>query len=689
VSIGTQKSNSFGGTVLRVLVFGGTLCLPFSALGQATPQINPGGVVSSANYGPLIAPGGIFSIFGSGLATAPGGISSTPYPLNINGTQVTVNGEQAPLLYVSSAVINAQMPSGASGTVSVAVTVNGASSQPADVNIKPVAPAMYTKDGTGRHLIAAQHLNYSEVSTSAPAQPGEEIILYGTGLGATNPPLPTNTPPTAAAPAAETPVITIGGQSAQVLYAGAAGVYPGLYQINVYVPNVVAGNHEVIIRMPSENTQSSENAFITVGGPNQGTAIHPSYFGLHVSPNVLRGKVPWPSFDFGPMRLHGDAVTWGDLQPSPGPPDFTRLDTEVAAAVAHGKSDFIYTFVYTPVWAASNPNKCSPANPNNCLSPPTDLNPDGSGTDQDFINFVTAIAQRYAGEIPGKISNWEIWNEPNAPNYWTGTQAQLVRMEQDARTIIKGIDPQAVILTPAPAGGGVPPADAPSDVPVGGVWMSSFLTQSCMPCGGGTGASDADVIAFHGYVNLAMQPHGEDIQQGLATFQSDESADGVTKPLWDSEAGWGKDAKLSDPDLQAAFAARMLLAQQGVVQRFYWYHYDYPEGTLFDTSTNTLTKAGVAYGQVFDWTTGAAITQACAFQGGSSVWTCPFVRQNGFQAMAVWDSNQSCSNGNCTTSNFTPPSNMIKYRDLSGNTVSITPGSAVAIGAKPIWLTNQ
>jgi hypothetical protein len=133
----------------------------------------------------------------------------------------------------------------------------------------------------------------------------------------------------------------------------------------------------------------------------------------------------------------------------------------------------------------------------------------------------------------------------------------------------------------------------------------------------------------------------------------------------------------------------MLLAQQGVVQRFYWYHYDYPEGTLFDTSTNTLTKAGVAYGQVFDWTTGAAITQACAFQGGSSVWTCPFVRQNGFQAMAVWDSNQSCSNGNCTTSNFTPPSNMIKYRDLSGNTVSITPGSAVAIGAKPIWLTNQ
>ena len=43
---------------------------------------------------------------------------------------------------------------------------------------------------------------------------------------------------------------------------------------------------------------------------------------------------------------------------------------------------------------------------------------------------------------------------PLAPNFWTGTNAQLVRMAKDAYCIIKGcngvpgIDPQAVILTP-------------------------------------------------------------------------------------------------------------------------------------------------------------------------------------------------------------------------------------------------
>jgi uncharacterized protein (TIGR03437 family) len=638
----------------------------------------------------LIAPGAIFSVFGSNLASGPGGITSTPYPLKINDTQVTVNGAAVPLLFVSPAVINAQMPADASGTVSVAVIVNGESSQPADVTVSPVGPAMYTSDGTGRNQIAAQHLNFSSINSGSQAQPGEEIILYGTGLGPTNPPLATNTPPTAPTPAAETPVVTIGGQPAQVLYAGAASVYPGLYQINVYVPNVTAGNQEVIIRMPNENVASSENATIAVGGANQGTVITPGYFGLHVSGSVLKGKTPWPGFNFGPLRLHDAGnIHWADMNPGQGQYNFSTLDAFLAGAAARGKTDLVFTFVATPQWAASDPSSCnSPASGGalRCTSAPMDLNPDGSGPDQIWKDFVTAMAQRYAGEIPGKISNWEIWNEPNAQNFWTGTQNQLVRMQDDARAIIKGVDPQAIILTPAPAAGGVPPGGdtggGGNGPQVGSEWMSSYLTQSCSGCGEAP-AADADVIAFHGYTNISTQPHAEDVQQGVGAFPSNG------KPLWDTEASWGKPSNMPDPDMQAAYLARLFLAQVGTVQRFYWYHYDYADGQLFDPTTNTLMKAGVAYGQVFNWLVGSAVTQHCAAQGGSSVWTCSFVRQNGFQAMAVWDQNQTCANGNCTTSNFTPPSNMIKYSDLSGNTVPITAGSAVPIGSKPIWLTNQ
>ncbi len=681
--VSKHQKNGLFRAVISILIAGGAFWRPVPVLGQSTPQINAGGIVNSANYGPLIAPGAIFSIFGSGLATTAGGISSTPYPYTINGTTVTVNGVQVPLLYVSPGVINAQMPVDVpqNSPVDVVVTAGSVSSSPVQVSVTPVAPAMFTKDGTGRNEIAARHLDSTEISASKPAQPGEVIVLFGTGLGATTPALPTNTPPTTGTPAAETPVVTIGGQTANVVYAGAAGEYPGLYQINLYVPNVVAGSQEVVVRMANENIASSENATVVIGGSNQGTPITPGLFGLHVSGRVLKGAVPWPSFNFGPLRLHDAGnVRWADLNPAQGQYDFSTLDSYIAGAVAGGKTDLIYTFASTPEWAATDPSTC---NNGKCASPPMDLNPDGSGANQIWKDFVTAMAQHYAGEIPGKISNWEIWNEPNARNFWTGTDAQLARMAQDAETIIKSIDPAAVILTPAPAAGGVAPGGVgPGQPQVGSQWMSAYLQNP--------GAQNADVIAFHGYINLNSQPQPEDVVQGVTGF---ENTDSSHKPLWNTEGGWGKNngasPMSSDPDLQAAFVARSHLAQAPMVQRYYWYHYDYPQGQLFDPSSNTLTKAGAAFGVVFNWMTGAAITQPCAAQGNSSVWTCEFVRQNGFQALAVWDSSQTCSNGTCTTSNFTPPSNMIKYSDLDGNTVSIQPGSTVPIGAKPIWLTNQ
>jgi uncharacterized protein (TIGR03437 family) len=692
---------------LRLFVFGGALALPFAAPGQS-PQISVGGIVNSANYGPMIAPGSLFSIFGTGLATTAGGITSTPYPTKINETQVTVNGEAVPLTYVSPSVINAQMPFDQSGVVSVVVTVNGESSAPVSADINLVGPAIYTADGSGKNLVSAQRCvpsggnqcaNLVTITASAPANPGDVIVLYATGLGATNPPLATNTPPTAAAPAAQTPIVTIGGQPAQVLYSGAAGVYPGLYQINLYVPNVVAGNQEVVVRMPDQGIASTQNATLVVGGANQGTPVTPAFFGLHVIGNVILGVpfsgqlLPWPTFNFGPVRLHDVGASWIQLNTAPNQYNWTPLDNLISHLVARGKTDLVYTFSRTPAWAATDPGLCSGVK---CPSPPADLNADGSGPNQYWKDFVTAIAQRYAGEVPGKISHWEIWNEPSTNVFWTGTTAQLVRMADDARTIIKGIDPQADILSPAPGAGGAPPGTAGIAVPVASEWLASFLPQTCTGCGSVTGASTIDITAFHGYTNLPTQPNAEDALQGISAVESAVSAVRQGLPLWNTEGSWGPtvpnspgQVTITDPDVQAGFLARSYLSQASMISRYYWYHYGYDTGQLLDPATGQLNKAGVAYGIVFNWMTGAALTQPCAAQSGSNVWTCAFARQNGFQALAVWDSSLTCANGACSTSNFTPPSNMIKYSDLDGNTVPITSGSAVPVGAKPIWLTNQ
>jgi uncharacterized protein (TIGR03437 family) len=639
------------------------LCLPFLAGAQT---INSGGVVNAANYDPTVAPGGIMSIFGSGLAVQTLYLQTLPYPPEMGGTSVTVNGEPAPLLFVSAGVtgvINALVPAdiAPNSTATVVVTVNGSSSRPANATIGSVSPAAFTSDATGKHHVAAQHphLNYSLVNGTSPAQPGEEIVVYVTGLGAS-----------------ETPVVTIGGQVAQVIFSGVT-IYPGLYQINVKIPNVVAGDQEIVIRMPSENISSSEGATVPVGGPAALQPILPQFFGLHVNPQALKGVVPWPGFQFGPVRLHGDAVTWADINTSQGFYDFSRLDTLLADAAAKGKTDLIYTLVATPPWASSAATNCTSAqgNPIYC-APPNDLNTDGTGANKYWTDFVTAIANHAAGEIPGKIKYWEIWNEPNARNFWKGTNLQLIRMAKDAQIIIKRIDPQAVILSPPPANAGDP---SPSG---GAAWLKQYLTDG--------GGAYADVIAFHAYLNTQTQGQSnpEEVLQGEAVIQAAVAG----KPLWNTESGWGPNGNLPDSDMQAAFLARSHLVQAGIIDRYYWYQYgNSEEGTLLDTTTTPpqLNKAGVAFGQVFNWLTGAAVIQPCASRQGTAVWTCQFKRQDRFVALAVWDTSRTCAGGVCMTSSFTPPASAVAYSDLTGKTTSIVPGSTVPIGAKPIWLTTQ
>jgi hypothetical protein len=55
----------------------------------------------------------------------------------------------------------------------------------------------------------------------------------------------------------------------------------------------------------------------------------------------------------------------------------------------------------------------------------------------------------------------------------------------------------------------------------------------------------------------------------------------------------------------------------------------------------------------------------------------------------MWDSSQICSNGVCQTTAYTPPPQFIHYRDLNGNTFTLTDSDTVPLGAEPIILENQ
>lgn len=343
-----------------------------------------------------------------------------------------------------------------------------------------------------------------------------------------------------------------------------------------------------------------------------------SFFAMNLS------LIPdWPTVpSLGAVRLWDTHTAWEFVETSRGTYDWTTLDSWVAAAQAHGV-DVLYTLGRTPAWAsaAGTPN-----------TPPADL--------ATWDEFVTALATRYRGQI----KYYEGWNEPNAPNFYNGTTAQLVALQQHAYGIVHQLDPAALVLTP-------PPATAGSTVKV-----SQFLSQF-FAAGGG---AYADIVAFHAYT----PPDAELIVTLLKNVTDSTPKYGqASKPLWITEGGWSTQTILPDPDLQAAFAAKHLLLARGLgIARYYWYGYDFaPWGTLFDKASKTLLKPGIAYREVQKWMSGATTGQVCA-QDALGTWTCSFTRANGYQAVAVWNNNGGTY----------APGIYKQYRDIGGNTFSVS-----------------
>lgn len=372
-------------------------------------------------------------------------------------------------------------------------------------------------------------------------------------------------------------------------------------------------------------------------------AIPDSYFGMTV--HNYRTTTPWPSIPFASLRTWDTDVNWADIQPAPNTFVWSNLDALVALAQRRGV-DLIFTLGRTPRWASASPDTKSPYGPGQC-APPANI--------QFWDEFLRAVVN-HAG---GKIKFWETWNEPQSPDseFYCGDVSTMVQLQQRAYEIIKAIDPGAMVLTPSAVGG------------YGPSWMSRFLA--------GGGGRYADIMAFHGY--LAPDADAETIIDTIAKFKAVFAEHRQEKkPVWDTEAGWGQNSWLSDPDLQAAFLAKFyLLHWSAGVERFYWYAYDNEKwGTLWDEKSS-LHKAGVAYREVHQWLQGATMPAPCALN--RAVWTCALVRGNNYRAMVVW----SLTKAPASAIRISVPGEFKQYRNLDGNLQNVH-DDGVLISNKPI-----
>lgn len=221
------------------------------------PQGNVSLAVASAASGTpnAISPGAMASLYGSGLAAGTAAATSFPLPASLAGASITVNGTAAPLLYASPAQINFQIPFEASGgSAVIALSVNGAPAGSITVPLFAAAPGIFLQ---ANGYAAVVNQDGSINSTNQPAPANSVVSVYVTGLGNVNPAVASGV----AAPANGSTVAgvtaTIGGVAANVLFAGLAPGFAGLYQVNIQTPQIAAGVYDLRISVSGSGSNAA------------------------------------------------------------------------------------------------------------------------------------------------------------------------------------------------------------------------------------------------------------------------------------------------------------------------------------------------------------------------------------------------------------------------------------------------
>ena len=216
---------------------------------QAQPFIQSAN--NAANYDTTaVAQGSMFVIFGDSLGPSPL-VSATqlPLPNALAGTSVTVTAGgtslNCPMFYTSFGQVVAVMPSNTPlGTGTVNVIFNSQSSSPnfsATVNVVASSVGVFTPGSTGLGPgIFTDALTGAHITLANPATPGQLLTGWATGVGAlagADNQVPTSFPNF---PGVQ---VWVGGQAAQMSYAGRSGCCVAVDQLNFFVPKtgVTAG----------------------------------------------------------------------------------------------------------------------------------------------------------------------------------------------------------------------------------------------------------------------------------------------------------------------------------------------------------------------------------------------------------------------------------------------------------------
>jgi uncharacterized protein (TIGR03437 family) len=256
-----------------------------SGTSDLTPIIGTSGVISAGSFGAFksIAPATWIEIYGYNLGMVVnrtwGGadFNGNSAPTGLGGTTVTIGGLPAYIDYVNPDQVNAQVPSGVgTGFQPVVVTTAGGSSLAYSVLVNPIqpgllAPPVFQINGT-QYLVAlypdgVTYVLPPGITNAVPtrrAKPGDTILLYGVGFGPVMPSISAGQIEQQSNSLASLFQISFGGVPAKVSYFGLTPTFVGLYQFNVIVPNVEAGD-KVPVGFSVGSTNGAQSLAIAIG----------------------------------------------------------------------------------------------------------------------------------------------------------------------------------------------------------------------------------------------------------------------------------------------------------------------------------------------------------------------------------------------------------------------------------------
>lgn len=250
MAVDSNRTNAY------VLTESGLSIIPLSPPTPAQlPEVNRGGAVNLASYQAPVASNGLLSIFGQNLG-ASATASSTPLPVILGGTCVTINDIAIPLFMTTPTQINAQIPpSITAGSYPLVVhsIANLAASASQTLTVSKYAPAVLV-DSTGQ--IALFHADATYVNQNNPATRDEPLTMYAVGLGPTTGGAVTGGEPSPSSPLAVTGTVAVFfgnpsySQAAVVVdWSGLAPGLIGVYQLNLRIPGTHLDGNALVVTL--------------------------------------------------------------------------------------------------------------------------------------------------------------------------------------------------------------------------------------------------------------------------------------------------------------------------------------------------------------------------------------------------------------------------------------------------------